>query len=895
MAENDVGGIGVKFTAEAAQLKEELTNLERRLKDFNSAHGQTRVKLQAQLVMPGARALQDFRREIEKGFTTQGSAGRIKARIELIPPTAAEIKTLTGSIGDVKVKVVGNFEWGKAPPKTVTVKVIEEGGATAPAGAAPAAGRQPIAVAPATARAASTRASRTRQRSAVVENVTWTRADMDRMSLDALRDQVRGTRGAEKAQLTAEIARREREGLTNLGGYSAGGYKASQPGGGGARGLTGGMTGVYGRGAPQVAHWSQGSVPYQSVLGGRSIDALGRRGQINLPMRDIYNPYPQKGAPKPPEWKPGDLGSAPQLSEAALTRRLRQIARRMTPEAMQAGQGWYQRAGEIAQGLGAGTGLGRAQISGATATFSQNAGWSENVRNAQDFFEAFRRGARTVAEVERHVATIRKDLSFNALGLEGRTQMALKAAMAESPRGVEEAISGPKLDRSPKIRAFHRALMGDPTSFTVDRHMAMMMSGGTIGSAQKMHTPFQKAGQRVAGEMGVSAADLQAMLWTLALGPEFAGADPYGQMRAGGPGGIPGGARGFAAPAWLKNKPDRSRMAMLDVVMDQVKAKGRPGIHVEQGGQLGIRGQQGDPRRMMYSVARNEEGTPLGALAMFLKGQGHDVDDIMPFVDPGSRGMGIGKGLYAHAERSGFGVEAVSDLNASAKGRQTALGEALWLSRKRQMGVDPQEAINRAAATIGRGPLAVTGGARGIGPAAETIRTARTSSARTAARCGRLTRSRLRPARRLIVLEPTRSRGSGPRSAPTSRLSRPRCATSSCERSGSASRSDRADRFPLVCPCRHGRLRLPRLRAGLAHALLSPRGSSGSGSSGRRDCSGGRSTEFPSVVVLRQAVAPRRCLRSLASSRAPRLLSFGRRCQAPSPLSPASRGSARVA
>lgn len=128
MAENDVGGIGVKFTAEAAQLQAELQKLEQRLKQFDSAHGQKKVRLQAELVMPGARALQDFRRDLEKGFGAQGSAGRVKARIELIPPTATDIKTISAKVGAIKVKVVGNFEWGKAPPKTVTVKVVEESG-----------------------------------------------------------------------------------------------------------------------------------------------------------------------------------------------------------------------------------------------------------------------------------------------------------------------------------------------------------------------------------------------------------------------------------------------------------------------------------------------------------------------------------------------------------------------------------------------------------------------------------------------------------------------------------------------------------------------------------------------------------------------------------------------
>lgn len=535
MAENDVGGIGVKFTAEAAQLQQELQKLEQRLKQFDSAHGQKKIRLQAELVMPGNRALQDFRRDLEKGFGSQGSAGRVKARIELIPPTASEIKALTGKIGDVKVKVVGNFEWGTKPPKTVTVKVVEEGSGRPVAG-----GRSTVTQTQAVAQAASggrsTRAAAPKKTTVAPGGPRVGNAELfadykDNGALlsDYLDSYRKGGSRVWMGKARDELIRR---GMTRdqIVAIEQGAKRPT----GGARGLTGGMTGAFGQGAPAVRHWSQG--PVSSVPAGPTIAAMGRRGEFPMPMRSIYNPYPAKGAPEPPAWKAGDLGRAPQLTEAALTRRLRQIVKTLSPEAMQAGTGWYQKAGEIAQGIGAKSGLGRSQISGVTAAFSQNAGWSENVRNAQDFFEAFRRGARTVAEVEAHVANIRKDLSFNALGLTGRTQQALNVAMG--PADAEKTLGGPKGTANPKIRAFHRALMGDPTSFTVDRHMALMMSGGTIGSEQRMHTPFQRAGQRVAGEMGVSAADLQAMVWTNALGPKFAGADPYLQSRAGGPRGM---------------------------------------------------------------------------------------------------------------------------------------------------------------------------------------------------------------------------------------------------------------------------------------------------------------------------------------------------------------------
>ena len=128
------------------------------------------------------------------------------------------------------------------------------------------------------------------------------------------------------------------------------------------------------------------------------------------------------------------------MTEASLTRRLRQIVKTLSPEAMQAGTGWYQRAGEIAQGIGAKSGLGRSQIAAATAAFSQNAGWGENVRNAQDFFEALKRGAKTVSEVEREVAKIRKGTGLGALGLTGRTGTALKAAFSSGDQDIQQNV-----------------------------------------------------------------------------------------------------------------------------------------------------------------------------------------------------------------------------------------------------------------------------------------------------------------------------------------------------------------------------------------------------------------------------------------------------------------------
>jgi hypothetical protein len=130
VAEEQVGGISVSFTADAAQLQQQIQRLEQQLKQFDAAYGRQKVQLQVQA--PPNRQLLDTRREISNAFTARGSAGQIMAKVQVQAPDARALgqfrNQLKSDIGTVPIKVVGNFEWGQRPPSSITIPVTGGGG-----------------------------------------------------------------------------------------------------------------------------------------------------------------------------------------------------------------------------------------------------------------------------------------------------------------------------------------------------------------------------------------------------------------------------------------------------------------------------------------------------------------------------------------------------------------------------------------------------------------------------------------------------------------------------------------------------------------------------------------------------------------------------------------------
>jgi hypothetical protein len=551
---DDIGGLQVDFTAEASQLQAELRRVEQQLRAFDRSHGRHVIRVQAELVQPGQRRLEDFRRDIQ-GHYAGGKALSVPVRLQV--PARQEMDRfssgLAGSLRPITVKVRGVWDgWEKPPPTTATINVRGGGGGGAGgAAAAPRAARESVQAPAATV----VTAPRTRDEvhRAREEARRRERTGAVAASAPAPRPQTAAQKAvsqfsANEARAKAQVKTASRQEVfadwddqTLLSEYldtqRRGGSKTwmakaerelisrgfnprqGAPGAGGARGFAS----VRGPAA------GGGGLPHYSTTGvfppaAATVGAMGRRGELTMPIRDIYDPYARNKPKRPALGVKGLAG----LDEEALYRQLHQIVARATPEGIAAGRGWYGRAGGIMSQLGEGTGGSRSQVIGAGAVFSTNASWSENIRNAQDFFDAIRDGATTFREIAPRVKTTNRII-----------ETALSVFNTPDDR-IEARLRGAKGLKNPKLTEFYRGLSGDPDAFTVDRHQAIMMGGRPIASDLRVHAPFQRAGRRVAKDLGWSAADVQAVSWVTGLGHEIAGADPYGmqQRRTGVPRGM---------------------------------------------------------------------------------------------------------------------------------------------------------------------------------------------------------------------------------------------------------------------------------------------------------------------------------------------------------------------
>ena len=699
MAEQDIQGIGVKFTAEASQLKTELANLETRLKAFNSAYGQMKVNLQASLTMPGDRKLQDFRRDVEKAFLPQGTAGPVKARIELLPPTAAQIKTLKSQIGangSIPIDVIGNFKWGdNKPPKSVTVTVVEEyqprgrRGAAGGAAVGGARGRgdedEGAQLAAAAPRVGGGSRGRRGETAVVAPRLT---APSRQAKAAAERRAVGSRELFQDYTDTAPLIADWKDSLRKGGSLTwankardelvARGYKRNeldavqnQIRGGGRRGGAAGFAT-----APPPARRGGGGRGY---LGQGDVETAVRQEQaMRQRARAYVPPNPQAILEKFGGRRIESLGggrgetlAASQADPQQFLNNLRAMVAMATPQARQEAPGWYPGAQGIAGRLGGALGHPMGTGSAMLASLSPRNRWRWNVADAYK-------------------------IAAQQLGVEGppgRTN-ALSGNVAKAT-GMAQTGQFEGLLSGPKVEPFHAQIMrpgrGMPPSGSPDLKAVidtLMMQAGTLNTAIKapgsvaITRAMQEAIAELSSELGMNTGAGQALPWIAGQeqlerlkNPKFAGGPLENLFSAA------GGGRGFARPAWLGTPTSGRAMATMG---GGLAPTGRPGVHIESPAA------SGQDRRAMYSVARNEEGKALGALWMKLRG-GHNVTDIFPFVEERARNQGIGKALYAHAQRAGFDVEGLSDRNAAGFGVQTQFGEALWASRKRAMGLDPEQ------------------------------------------------------------------------------------------------------------------------------------------------------------------------------------------------------------
>lgn len=354
MAEDNVGGISVSFTADAAQLQAEIARLETQLKRFNASYGKQTVQLQ--VATPSRRSLLDTRREISNAFTARGAAGQIMAKVAVEAPAARVLQTfrsqLARDIGSVTVNVKGRWAgWETPPPTSITVTQRGGGGGGA-AAATPLAGQRP-----AQARAASPTATPTRGGRTPSSNTAKAAAQVSTVSAQQLfsksngwndqtllEEYLQGGGNAEyRRKLKDELVRRGFNPDETAGRPAARGFART----GGARGFTNPV--------------QLGAAPSKSVSARIS---------------------PQAAAARYAQWF--DLA---------------------TPEELKEGMEWYDR--EIGNLMKAtrGTGWNMEQVRGITAAFSRNNSWKQNVTAVSKFADRWRGGARALPQFQRQGTT----------------------------------------------------------------------------------------------------------------------------------------------------------------------------------------------------------------------------------------------------------------------------------------------------------------------------------------------------------------------------------------------------------------------------------------------------------------------------------------------------------
>lgn len=193
------------------------------------------------------------------------------------------------------------------------------------------------------------------------------------------------------------------------------------------------------------------------------------------------------------------------------------VALREHPDDFKAGAGWYpaQRA-ELAR-VAEAAGLPAETVAAAAATLSPAGAWSTLMERLPNF--------------------LRDVGSDNA-----RPQFPTYGANREKAAAIVRAGAGVAACTGTKVSTFAKALWGDDTAVTVDRHAAELALGfrpRTLG--RPLVSRIAAAYTAVAVDFGLTPRDLQAALWVAKVGM----------------GGDAGGARLKAAEDSLDDGPDR--------------------------------------------------------------------------------------------------------------------------------------------------------------------------------------------------------------------------------------------------------------------------------------------------------------------------------------------------
>lgn len=191
-------------------------------------------------------------------------------------------------------------------------------------------------------------------------------------------------------------------------------------------------------------------------------------------------------------------GEAAQAAHAA--RRLRRLYADADPTTIASGRSWYAEAHAEVSRLArqAPPGIGRSACAGVLAALSPRAQWGQNVAGAR-------------AAVQAAASELSPELAAAPYALSDGCRKAGRILAGERPDAVL---------RGPKVRAFWRAILGDPAAVTVD-WWACVAAGrpDDFGKLTPRRLAVIDRAYRLAADWaGESPRDFQAITWVAARG-----------------------------------------------------------------------------------------------------------------------------------------------------------------------------------------------------------------------------------------------------------------------------------------------------------------------------------------------------------------------------------------
>lgn len=144
---------------------------------------------------------------------------------------------------------------------------------------------------------------------------------------------------------------------------------------------------------------------------------------------------------------------------------------------------WYRDSRKFARGLAREHGTGLAKPAGIVAALSPQVQWGRNKLMAIEVMETGWTTGQTTANIHKAARIWEGERPLSVLG-------------------------------GPKVRAFYRAIMGDPNAVVLDTWMATAIGWPTNSFSERQYERCAAALTKAARRCGVAPADFQAVVWT---------------------------------------------------------------------------------------------------------------------------------------------------------------------------------------------------------------------------------------------------------------------------------------------------------------------------------------------------------------------------------------------